>query len=133
MKELIEKIKKEIKKKIESYMDLQCDFEDHEMSYQEEILDNHYEGCKSGLETAIDIINKEAKSYNNGWIPCSERLPENYGTYLCCDKYGNFILGYPIARVSSNNFYVETECEIMNDCIAWQPLPPAYVPKEGRE
>ena len=68
---------------------------------------------------------------NNGWIPCSERLPEEYGEYLCCDKYGEYIIGYPTARVSSDDYYVETEYEIMNDCIAWQPLPTPY--KEGCE
>ena len=59
-----------------------------------------------------------------GWIPCSERLPEEYGEYLCCDKYGEYIIGYPTARVSSDDYYVETEYEIMNDCIAWQPIQP---------
>lgn len=27
------------------------------------------------LETVIDIINEEIKAYDNGWIPVSERLP----------------------------------------------------------
>lgn len=63
------------------------------------------------------------------WIPCSERLPDEYGEFLCCDKYGEYIIGYPVARVSSDDFYVETEHEIMNACIAWQPLPAPY--KEG--
>lgn len=25
---------------------------------------------------AIEIVKQEAEQYNNGWIPCSERLPE---------------------------------------------------------
>ena len=69
------------------------------------------------------------------WIPCSDKLPEKYGEYLCCDKYGEYIIGYPTARVSSDDYYVETEHEIMNNCIAWQPLPEPYEPgqqsKEG--
>lgn len=75
------------------------------------------------LEIAIQIINQVEQEHNNGWIPCSEQLPDEYGEYLCCDKYGEYIIGYPIARVSSDDFYVETEHEIMNDCIAWMPLP----------
>jgi len=82
-----------------------------------------------GYGRAIGIINQLAEEYNNGWIPCSERLPEEYGEYLCCDKYGEYIIGYPVARVSSDDYYVETSQEIMNDCIAWQPLPAPY--KEG--
>lgn len=128
MKELIEKIKKEIKKKIESYMDLQCDFEDHEMSYQEEILDNHYEGCKSGLETAIDIINKEAKSYNNGWIPCSERLPLFIDNVLVCTKSG----GRTVACLTTGKRFCDTYMNIIDNVVAWMPLPPAYVSEEGR-
>lgn len=28
------------------------------------------------LKRAIDKVNKVAEEYNNGWIPCSERLPD---------------------------------------------------------
>ena len=62
----------------------------------------------------------------DGWILCSERLPEEYGEYLCCDNYSNYIIGYPTKRVAYDEYYVETECEIMEDCIAWQPLPEPY-------
>lgn len=83
--------------------------------------------------TLLDIMRYIRKmpaiSNNNDWIPCSERLPEKYGEYLCCDKYGEYIIGYPTARVSSDDYYVETEHEIMNNCIAWQPLPKPYRPE----
>lgn len=85
------------------------------------------------LVDAEVTIRELAEEYNNGWIPCSERLPEEYGEYLCCDKYGNYIIGYPTARVSSDDYYVETENEIMNDCIAWKPLPPAYKEEGGED
>lgn len=35
-------------------------------------------GYKKGIENAIEIVKQEAAEYNNGWIPCSERLPEEY-------------------------------------------------------
>lgn len=78
---------------------------------------------KEMAEMFLKAFDESKKMDNNGWIPCSERLPDEYGEYLCCDKYGEYIIGYPIARVSSDDFYVETEHEIMNDCIAWMPLP----------
>ena len=34
------------------------------------------------VDDAIEIVKQEAEQYNNGWIPCSERLPE------CENKYG---------------------------------------------
>lgn len=60
----------------------------------------------------------------NRWIPCSERLPEKYGDYLCCDAYGEFVLGYPYK--TEEGFIVETENDIMYDCVAWMPSPAPY-------
>ena len=48
---------------------------------------------------SIDIVKQEAEQYNNGWIPCSERLPDDASDcivtvdYLCDEKivdYGWF-------------------------------------------
>ena len=33
------------------------------------------EGKIIGIKEAIEIVKQEAEQYNNGWIPCSERLP----------------------------------------------------------
>lgn len=58
-----------------------------------------------GLEKAIEIVKQEAEKYDNGWIPCSERLPEEslndvigwdaYRERCCFVHYigGRFILG----------------------------------------
>lgn len=35
-----------------------------------------------GFKEAIEIVKQTAAEYNNGWIPCSERLPEEGGYYL---------------------------------------------------
>ena len=35
-----------------------------------------YKGERIAFGDAIEIVKKEAEEYNNGWIPCSERLPE---------------------------------------------------------
>lgn len=35
---------------------------------------------------AIEIVKQEAVEYNNGWIPCSERLPETNESVLCWAK-----------------------------------------------
>lgn len=86
------------------------------------------------LGNVSDVIEQVVAEYNNGWIPCSERLPKEYGDYLCCDKYGEYIIGFPIERISAEkSFYIETEHEIMNDCIAWQPLPKPYRKENNHE
>lgn len=61
------------------------------------------------------------------WIPCSERLPEKYSDVLCCDTYGEYIIGMPYEDEESNTgFSVENDGVYMIDCIAWMPLPEPY-------
>lgn len=62
---------------------------------------------------------------NGGWIPCSERMPEDgTGAVLCCDKYGEYIVGYPFEEDGKYN--AESGHEYMYDCVAWMQLPEAY-------
>ena len=89
------------------------------------------------INKAISIVNQLAEEYKSnlsenltGWIPCSERLPENISTVLVQVKeiekstlgwYGNMD-GW---RLSEKDF-----AELENfTVIAWQPLPPAFKPK----
>lgn len=61
------------------------------------------------------------------WILCSERLPEKYSDVLCCDTYGEYIIGMPYEDEESNTgFSVENDSVYMIDCIAWMPLPEPY-------
>lgn len=39
------------------------------------------EGKYNAFDEAIEIVKQEAEQYNNGWIPCSERLPEEHKQY----------------------------------------------------
>ena len=77
------------------------------------------------------VIGCAKKEYNNGWIPCSERLPEDYTE----------VLGYGIdGHIYMVNLY-DTEIygkvwkqwnggDIRLKFIdAWQPLPEPYQPK----
>ena len=83
-------------------------------------------GWDSAIEESISIVQKVAEEYNGGWIPCSERLPEKY-TVLCCDRYGEILVGHPyFDEVSDTNYSAESENEMMYNCVAWQPLPEPY-------
>lgn len=114
--------------------------------------------CKHIIDKIIEIANKLAEEYkccdlcylggpceyqnaearlsaseladDNGWIPCSERLPENISTILVQVKefesptigwYGNMV-GWRLS---------EKDLDELNDftVIAWQPLPAPYQPK----
>lgn len=78
------------------------------------------------LNFAKGIVQEVAEEYKGGWIPCSERLPEQslnsvigwdeYRQRCCFVQYygGRWILGNDIDSVK---------------IIAWQPLPDPYQPK----
>lgn len=44
-------------------------------------LDVAYEKVGEAIDKAIEIVKQEAAEYNSGWIPCSERLPEEHKQY----------------------------------------------------
>ena len=48
-------------------------------------------GYAHGVGKAIEIVKQEAEKYNNGWIPCSEKLPELRKDVLVTVKYTGFM------------------------------------------
>ena len=81
---------------------------------------------------AVEIIHQIAEEYSNGWIPCSEQLPEEYGDYLIwwTDITGNQY--YEITEYEPNNVRIgdiPQAVEGKYNVIAWQPLPEPYQPK----
>lgn len=87
----------------------------------------------------MDYIKNMNDEKENGWIPVSERLPEEDGTYLvtfkngikvCMVGYGSCertALGYPIRHgwysLEEAQYYAE------NSIIAWMHLPEPYKEK----
>ena len=95
--------------------------------------DDYELGQFNACEYAIEIVHQLAKEYNNGWIPAS-KPPKCFmlsdGSlipFLVCDK----LMWHPyIAFYNGKEWF--TALEKLNPT-AYMPLPPAYVPKEGRE
>lgn len=95
------------------------------------------------LEEAIEIVKHTAEEYatdtnvgTNGWIPCSERLPEEaFGclvTVMDCEpstqtEFEN-ILPYVVGYDGDGWNDADGE-RIPFEVIAWQPLPQPYQPK----
>lgn len=90
-------------------------------------------GYNKGIRKAISIVQKVSKEYNNGWIPCSERLPEEpFGclvTVMDCEPstqtdFEN-ILPYFVGY-DGHSWNDEDGEEIPFEVIAWMPLPEPY-------
>ena len=86
------------------------------------------QNIRSGLIIAKEAVQEVAEEYNNGWIPCSEKLPELRQDVLVTVKYTGFMgmHGYWI-----KTGHMEAENDWWGDCaggevIAWQPLPQPY-------
>ena len=113
-----------------------------------------YASYARACDEAIEIVNQVAEEYvpdknfgkNDGWIPCSERLPKIRDRYLCqieSTSYSYMDILYfskNLEEVDKYDFMGEKRagfysydseyghCE--NDgVIAWQPLPEKYQPK----
>ncbi len=139
MKEFIEKLIGRLEDRIKYNELCHEEFPNAKMSLTYEVQINAY-------KNAISIVNQLAEEYINcstntsrGWIPCSERLPERTKP-IQTEEYT--VTMRKITRVgkcspfsSHASFDYESGKWLVKgfEVIAWQPLPPAYVPKEGRE
>lgn len=68
---------------------------------------------------------------NNGWIPCSERLPEGGKTYLVtnAESFGQYHTYKGWYDGEHKIWHMEGNFERKMNVIAWQPLPQPYKPK----
>ena len=81
-----------------------------------------------GIKRSIEIVKQEAEQYNNGWISCSERMPEDEQVVLTCKCKSISILRYS----TKTNHWYELRGNwwwSANMVTAWQPLPAPYQPK----
>ena len=96
---------------------------------------NGYRDTKAiSVNKAIEIVKQEAEKYNSGWIPCSERLPEETEK-LYLVTYKNFILGnfryfMDIAYLSplpdGTLEWISEKAPVTRKVEAWQELPEEY-------
>ncbi|MDY5967886.1 MAG: DUF551 domain-containing protein [Sphaerochaetaceae bacterium] len=112
----------------------ECPYREKCDEVQETITNEKTDLCSETMRAiAKEIVQEVAEEFapdtnvgTNGWIPCSERLPEEH-TVLCCDKYGEMIVGHPyFDEVSNTNYSAESDNEMMYSCVAWQPLQEPY-------
>lgn len=89
-------------------------------------------GSIKSYADAIDIVNQVEQEYNNGWITCSERLPEEDEKVIVSTKTGVVNVGLYTKRYGFSmreGFICDDGFMWLNTATAWQPLPPKYEPK----
>ena len=121
MNEVFEKI---IEKQKELFQDLNVIEVLSHVDFDSTIQNSLENFLKAITNEAIEIVKQEAERYNNGWIPCSEKLPDVRQDVLVTVKYTGFMgmHGYWI-----KTGHMEAENDWWGDCaggevIAWQPL-----------
>ena len=124
MQEVFDKIieKLECLKQREKNRPDDCDengYGDGEQIYE----DGRSQGRYEQTVKIIEIIQQAEEEYNNGWIPCSERLPVKGQSVLasvCAEdvKWKIIIVDY-----KEEDFWFDGKID------AWQPLPELYQPR----
>ena len=91
---------------------------------------------QSEIENMVDIVNELAEEHKGGWIPCSERLPEDCSDVICTTH----LKGYAVMNVvvlwynAKLRKWMNCDDEVVDDnleVIAWQPLPEPYKEEGG--
>ena len=132
MKKVFEKI---IEKQEELFQDLNVIEVLSHVDFDSTIQNSLENFLKAVTNEAIEIIKQEAEQYNNGWIPCTEKLPDVRQDVLVTVKYTGFMgmHGYWI-----KTGHMEAENDWWGDCaggevIAWQPLPKPFQKGDNNE
>lgn len=113
MKEVFENIKEKIKNQpIEQFVD----------------TNGNWDLVQTVLDCCCEAVDRVKEEYNNGWIPCSERLPDAEADVLLSLRSLDIYVGF--MANTEGMFYVEGEGYVeYENVLAWQPLPTPYQPK----
>lgn len=76
----------------------------------------------------IEIVREVAEEYKGGWIPCSERLPEDDSICIVTVEYPNnkTMVDYGWFDRKSVCWFVGMQEFRTSNIPAWQPLPEPY-------
>lgn len=74
------------------------------------------------MERVLKIVQEVAKEYGNGWIPCSERLPEPNTRVMACSNNGKIEID--AFGMASQKWLRATKEKV--EIVAWQPIPQPF-------
>ncbi len=75
------------------------------------------------LSAKLADMGRSAEYCGGGWIPCDkDNLPDK--EVLCCDQFGEMILGYVSEdKTSDTGFCAENDNVYMYNCVKWMEKP----------
>ena len=98
------------------------------------------ENINKSTQLAFDeskgIVQEVAQEYNGGWIPCSDRLPDKNGMYLCTQNTYDLntnknIIGISTELVEFDNGKWRRAKNLV--VTHWQPLPEPFKEHENND
>ena len=77
---------------------------------------------------SAEIVHEVAEEYNGGWVPCSERLPEDDSICMVTVEYPNneTVVDYGWFDRKNVCWFVGMQEFRTSNILAWQPLPEPY-------
>lgn len=121
IEKLIERLEEESKKRLDVF-----EKENRKGNY-----DRYSDGMIDAFDEAIDIVKSLAAEYNDGWIPCSERLPEVKKEVLILADDNAMFVGHLMNggfSVHDGDGWIG-----LKHILVWQPLPKLYREKGEKE
>lgn len=99
---------------------------------------SYYSNTNELIDKTKEIVKKASEEYNGGWIPCSERYPDNDNyVLLSFENYSVPCVGRYEEDENGGAFYIGDEDEscVSQDMFvnAWQPLPEPYRESEQND
>ena len=124
MNKAFEKILKKIEEKRNKYQRL-ADGSNFDGWNEEDIK---YSAKAEMCEELKEIVHEVAEEYHGGWIPCSERLPEDDSICIVTVEYPNneIAVDYGWFDRKSVCWFVGTQEFRTSNILAWQPLPEQF-------
>lgn len=100
-------------------------------------IDGYEKGRNCAVSEAIEIVKQEAEQFgtdtnvgSNGWISCSERLPEPIRPVLVTLRnWMNDKCFVRVGRFHTDHWKTDEGIVENSVVLAWQPLPEPYHPK----
>ena len=80
------------------------------------------------IKEMLEIVQEVAEEYNGGWIPCSERLPEDDSICMVTVEYPNneTVVDYGWFDRKNVCWFVGMQEFRTSNIPAWQPLPEPF-------